>query len=112
MVTDIDPSIMRLQDGPLSPESMFKNTKTIGPFNLGPKQTRLMEGWSISRKTSLAYAVNATARNGVWFQSLRYKYVNNEWTTASMVERCDMVLFEEIAEKYPRDDEGNPIWTP
>lgn len=51
-----------------------------------------------------------TARNGAFFQYLRFARVAGKWTKASHVSRNDEILLEVIDADFPRSDNGQIIW--
>ena len=91
-------------------ESFFKSLRNLGPFNIGPSQVQLIKNWRVNSKDKLNYAINATARNGSWFQSLRYKYNGKKWVEASQVKKDNKIVLENIDMEYPKDADGKPIW--
>jgi len=50
------------------------------------------------------------ARNGLYVQLLRLRKVDSKWVSAIKVERNNETVFEQVAEKFPRDEEGKINW--
>jgi hypothetical protein len=91
-------------------ESFFSVMNNLGPFNIGPHQTKLIKNWKLHGSQSLSYAINVTGRNGAWFQALRYRLIGDKWVRATSVKRNNDVLLHEIEDGYPLDGTGEPKW--
>ena len=89
-------------------ESFFTVLNKLGPFNIGPHQTVIIENWKLHGSQSLSYAINVTGRNGAWFQALRYRLIGNKWVRATNIKRNNDVLLHEIEDGYPLDGTGEP----
>ena len=44
------------------------------------------------------------ANNGSFTQSLRMRFINNEWTTATIVERNGNIIHKEVDKNFPKND--------
>ena len=69
----------------------------LRPFTLGNVDTR-------------RFNIRFSARNGSFNQALRFKKIDGEWVSATMVQREDKVIYEEVDDEFPRTAEGNVEW--
>jgi hypothetical protein len=51
-----------------------------------------------------------TARNGVWVQHLRKRWVGDGWATANKVLRGTQELHREVSANFPRQQDGSIDW--
>jgi hypothetical protein len=51
-----------------------------------------------------------SARNGLYTQLLRLRKVNDEWVSATKVEKNGEVIFEKIDDNFPRSKKGEIDW--
>ena len=58
------------------------------------------------------YNIFFSARNGLWTQMLRMRWVGNGWTSASRVLQNGKEVFSEVSQNYPRGPSGEIEWDP
>jgi hypothetical protein len=109
IVTDLDEMDIRRQRGELS-------TKDIEQVPLGtipPNQVLYNHGELYLNKDAgkRSYNIQFMARNGCWFQNLRFRLMAGKWISATRVVTLDnKELLTNVPSDYPRNDKGDVEW--
>lgn len=98
--------------------SMQYTDTVVSVGNMIPSHAQMVSRWKLHGTDAQSYNVFITARNGGFTQLLRLKKVGGEWLTATkVVDSRDMqasaerVLFEQIHDSFPRNEEGLVEWS-
>ena len=100
---------------------LIKNQLSIANFrqadtsieigNLIPGHASMVGPWKIEGVDKQNYNVFFTARNGRFTQLIRMQKFDGNWQIATKVTNGnEEVVFEQVSEGFPRDDEDRVIW--
>jgi hypothetical protein len=77
--------------------------------NMIPSHASMIQEWKLEHIPEQSYNVFFTARNGSFTQLIRLKKVNSAWTTATRILKNNNLLYEQIDEKFPKNN-GEILW--
>jgi hypothetical protein len=109
-IVDLERQAQMRLSGTSTEDSLFGSLLTVGPLSLGPRQTQLVRKLDVKSTPRISFAANATARNGAWFQALRYRRLPSGWVKASRVSKDGRTIDEVVDDGYPRGSSGEPEW--
>ena len=66
--------------------------------------------WDLGTGDARGFNIFFSARNGSWYQNLRFRRVGGIWLFANRVVRSEQTVFEDIQPGYPRDSSGHVKW--
>ena len=79
--------------------------------NIRPSVVLLLEPFMLGNGDTRRFGIRVSARNGSFIQVLQFKKIDGEWVSATLVERENKVIYEEVDDKFPRTAEGNVDWS-
>jgi hypothetical protein len=85
--------------------------QTYSAGNIAPG---LMSGLDIRLqhfgKNIIDFNIFFAARNGIWVQFLRMRWVGDGWATANKVKRGPQEIYREVSDNFPRREDGSIDW--
>ena len=96
-------------EGVSSNDALLRALQHVPQFNLGPHQVRYSD-WKVTISDRVSLGINGTARNGTWFQAIRYRYLDGQWVKASRITKGNKIISESIDDKFPRTASGETEW--
>ena len=110
IVTDLDEMKIRKQRGPLSTKDIEQvPLGTLPPHQIIYNHGELFLGKEATRRS---YNIQFMARNGCWFQNMRFARVDERWCYAIRVTtfQNNKELFMHVSGEYPRNNKGDVEW--
>jgi hypothetical protein len=83
-------------------------TYPIGNLPQGPSTTTAIKIPHYGK--DINFNIFFSARNGLWIQILRMRWVGDGWATANKVIRGSEVVYREVSSNFPRQADGNIDW--
>lgn len=107
-IVDVD----KLQSQPVTLESMQRNEIRFEISSM-PSTSATLTPHRVNLETPYGTKFNVffSARNGMFQQSIRYKWVNGRRPLATQVTRDGVVLYEHVDADYPLDADGAVDWS-
>lgn len=114
-IYDVNARIVDLQESEkiknnLTLQTISQSETHINIGNMITGTASMIRQFPLGDSTERDFNIFFSARNGLYTQMLRLRKINNKWYSATKVEKNDKVVFEQIQEKYPRNEKGEVDW--
>lgn len=97
----VDLNIFRTEN--INSDELFKNIINIDVIDPN-KAVATQHIYNLDKVKGVNLNVFFSANNGFFTQLIRMRFVNNNWTSATLIERDGKTIFKKIHESYPEKD--------
>ncbi len=88
------------KENPPNPDELFKNLIDIKSIETDGA-VQIPTKFHLDKQKGVNLNIFYSANNGFFTQLLRMRFINNEWTSATIVMRNEQTIFKKIDENYP-----------